>query len=168
MAATKRYDVELRAIGQALEARDISVFELKRVADDYIVQGEPDQIASFQSKLRNWLGRLRQGSTRESITFGLAEVERLSQIGRGKRSDSGRLPSFQSVSNILRTIGSYLDAKEAELLELDKRRISITLSYRDKAGEKQEEERTISSFHATFVELCAKRGQPQQTGATRR
>ena len=30
MAATRRYDEDLRAIGQVLEARDISVFELKR------------------------------------------------------------------------------------------------------------------------------------------
>jgi hypothetical protein len=38
MAATKPYDEDLRAIGQALEARNISVFELKRLADRYVIE----------------------------------------------------------------------------------------------------------------------------------
>jgi hypothetical protein len=33
MASMRRYDEDLRAIGQALEARDISVFDLKRLAE---------------------------------------------------------------------------------------------------------------------------------------
>src|SRR5262245_39802488 len=167
MAAARRYDVELRSIGQALEAREISVFDLKRTEDNYIVQGEPDEVASFRSKLRRWAGRFRRGATGGSMRFERADVERLDQIGRAKRSEPGRLPNFQTVSSVLRTIGAYLDAKEVELLELDKRRISITLSYRDNAGQRQEEDRSISSFHAVFVELCRKRDPSHQTDSTR-
>jgi hypothetical protein len=162
MAATRRYDEDLRAIGQALEARDISVFELKRLADNYIIQGVPDQTGSLPSKVRQWLRRLRSGSTTQSLALGLADVERLSQAGRAKRSNPERLPNFQSVSNILRTIGAYLDSREVELLELQKRRISITLLYRDKAGQQREEDRSISSFYRLFLELCGKRGQTQK------
>jgi hypothetical protein len=161
MAATRRYDEDLRAIGQALEARDISVFELKRLADNYIIQGMPDQTGSVRLKVRQWLRRLGSGSTTESIALSLADVERLSQVGRAKRSNPERLPNFQSVSTILRTIGAYLDSSEVELLELQKRRISITLSYRDKVGQKREEDRTISSFYRLFLELCGKRGRAQ-------
>jgi hypothetical protein len=93
----------------------------------------------------------------------LADVERLSQAGRAKRSDSGRHQNFQSVSNILRTIGAYLDSREVELLELHKRRISITLSYREKTGQERQEDRSISSFYRLFLELCGKRGQKQKT-----
>jgi hypothetical protein len=157
MAGTNRYDVELRAIGQALEARDISVFELKRLGDHYIVRGEPDQAGSHQIRIRHWLRRLRRNSTSDSITLGLADVQRLDQMGRAKRSAPGRLPSFQNVSTVLRTIGAYLDSKAVELLALDKRRISLTLSYRDQAGQEQTEDRTIASFHTMFVELCRKR-----------
>ena len=62
-------------------------------------------------------------------------------------------------SDGLRTVGAYLDAKGVELVELHKRPISITLSYRDKEGHQQGEDRTVSSFYNLFLELYGKRGQ---------
>src|SRR6266542_2116296 len=94
MAATRCYDEDLRAIGQVLEARDISVFELKRLADNYVIQGTPEQTGSLRSKVRQWLRRLRSGSTAEVLALGLADVEQLSQAGRAKRSNAGRLRIF--------------------------------------------------------------------------
>jgi hypothetical protein len=41
MAASRRYGEDIRSIGQALEARDIIDFELKRLADSYVIQGMP-------------------------------------------------------------------------------------------------------------------------------
>jgi hypothetical protein len=52
MAATKPYDEDLRAIGQALEARNISVFELKRLADRYVIEGTPQEASSLRTKVR--------------------------------------------------------------------------------------------------------------------
>ena len=163
MAATRRYDEDLRAIGQVLEARDISVFELKRLADNYVIQGLPEQTGSLRSKVRQWLRRLRSGSTAELLALGLADVEKLSQAGRTKRSNPGQLTDFHSVSNTMRTIGAYLDSREAELVELHKRRISITLLYRDKTGHERKEDRTIASFYRLFLERYGKRVQTQQT-----
>lgn len=92
------------------------------------------------------------------MTFDQADVERLSQAGRARRSTPGQRPDFRSVSNSLRTIGAYLDAQEFELVELQKRPISITLAYRDKEGREQIEDRTLSSFQNFFNELCERRG----------
>jgi hypothetical protein len=157
MAATRRYDEDLRAIGQALEARDISVFELERLVDWYVIRGMPEQTGSLRSNVRQWLRRLRTGSTTGLLTLGTADVEQLSQAGRAKRSNPGQLTDFHSVSNTMRTVGAYLDSREVELLELQKRRISITLLYRDKAGHEREEDRAISSFYRLFLELYGKR-----------
>jgi hypothetical protein len=157
MVAARHYDEDLRSIGQALEARDISNFELKRLADAYIISGVPEQTRSARSKIWQWLLRLRSGSQAESLTFALADVEKLSQAGRARRSRPGQLTDFRRVSNNLRTIGAYLDSKEVELVELHKRPISITLSYRDKTGEEQREDRTVSSFYNFFLQLCGKR-----------
>jgi len=157
MVAVRRYDEDLRAIGQALEARDISNFELKRLNDAYIISGVPEQTRSARSKIWQWLLRLRSGTRDESLTFALADVEKLSQAGRARRSKPGQLTDFRRVSNNLRTIGAYLDSKEVELVELHKRPISITLSYRDKTGEEQREDRTVSSFYNFFLQLCGKR-----------
>jgi hypothetical protein len=162
MAGT-HYDEELRVVGQALEARDISVFELKRVKDLYIVQGVPDEADSLHLKVRQWLRRLHRRSSNAPMVLGAVEVERFSRAGRAKRSKPGQLAVFRTVPNILRTVGGYLDSKEVELLTLQKRRISITLSYRDKTGREQQEDRSISSFYRFFLELCGKRGQEQKT-----
>jgi len=161
MAATKPYDEDLRSIGQALEAKNINVFELKRVADRYMVQGMPEQTGSLGSKRRPWYRRLRAGSGAESLSLGSADVARLSQAGRAKRSKPRRLPDFYTVSNTLRTVGAYLDAKGVELVELHKRPISITLAYRDKKGREYGEDRAISSFYNLFLELYGKRGLTQ-------
>ena len=162
MAASRRYGEDLRSIGQALEARDIIDFELKRLADLYVIQGIPEQ-GSLRSKVRQWLSGLRSGSTTDPISFGPVDVEQLSQAGRAKRSNRAQLTNFRAVSNILRTIGAFLDAGEHELIEIQKRRISITLSYRDKIGQEHKEDRTISSFYNFFLELYGKRDQPRKT-----
>jgi hypothetical protein len=162
MAASRRYGEDLRSIGQALEARDIIDFELKQLADLYVIQGIPEQ-ASLRSKVGHWLWRLRGGPAADPITLRSEKVEQLSQAGRAKRSNREQLTNFRTVSNILRTIGAFLDAGEHELIEIQKRRISITLSYRDKVGQEHKEDRTISSFYNFFLELYGKRGQPQKT-----
>ena len=44
MNGKPQYDQELRAIGQALEAQGISVFEMKNQLGRYIVNGTPEFI----------------------------------------------------------------------------------------------------------------------------
>ena len=166
MAARRRYEEDLRAIGHALEERDISVFELTRTSEWYVIQGVPEQSGSLRSRVRRWL-RLRSGSGPELLTLSLADIEKLSQAGLARRAKAGQLTNSRSVSNLLRTIGAYLDSKEAELFGLEKRSISVSLCYRDKAGHEQREDRTVSSFHDLFVELWGKRVQAQQTPISR-
>jgi hypothetical protein len=163
MATMRRYDEDLRSVGQALEARNIVDFELKLLADSYVIDGMPEEDNSMRSKVRQWLWRLRRRPTHGAVIFQLAEVERLSQAGRAKRTNPGQVPNFRNVSNILRTIGAYLKTNELELVEIQKRRISITLSYLDGARQKREELRTISSFHKLFLELCERRVQLEPT-----
>jgi hypothetical protein len=61
--ARRHYDEDLRAIGQALEARDINVFELKHLADWYVIQGTPERTGSLRSSIRQWLLEHRQGNS---------------------------------------------------------------------------------------------------------
>jgi hypothetical protein len=156
------YDEDLRAIGQTLEAKNVSVFELKKLGDWYIIQGVPDQTGSLRSKVRRWRLRVGSGSNAESLALGLSDVEQLSQTGRTKRSKPRRMPDFYSLANTLRTVGAYLDSKEVELLGLHKRPLSITLSYQDKEGHEQVEDRTIASFYNLFLEFYGKRGQTKK------
>jgi len=52
MADRKSYDQQLRAIGQSLEAQRITVFELRRRGDQYLVKGQPEKETSLLAVLR--------------------------------------------------------------------------------------------------------------------
>ena len=159
MAARRRYKEELRTLGQALEAKGVTGFELYNVPSGYFVKDLREHERSFRVTLRNWLrGHAHGGTESATYAFETKDVEELSKSGRARRSNPGQVPQFRDLSNILRTIGAYLDSQEAELTELHKRPISITLEYRDRWGHEHREDRPVSSFHSLFRELFEKRG----------
>ena len=99
-----------------------------------------------------------QGASREtSLAYGTGEIERLDMEGRSSRTKPDRLPDFYSLPNSLRTVGWYLDSKNAELLELHKSPLSVTLLYQNEKGHPNMEERSIASFYNLFVSLHGKR-----------
>ena len=157
MKTTAYYDHDLRAIGQALDLRGITVFELKNESGGYAVRGSADKASSVLVNLRRLLMRTCKD---ESSTFNYTapEIERLEREGKKKRVKAGRLPDFYSLSNTLRTLGAYLDAKNAELLELHKRPLSVTLLYQTRDGHPHMEDRTLASFFNVFIEMHGKRG----------
>jgi len=157
MATETFYGEDFRSIGQALEAKNIRAFELKRLGDWYIVQGVSDGDGSLRSKVHKFKLRFRSGSDPESLILGLSEVEDLSRKGKAKRSRVGRKPDFRRLSNTLRTVGAYLESKQAKLIELKVRPFSITLSYKDNYDRPQLEERTIRSFYDLSLELYKQR-----------
>ena len=157
MASEISYGEDFRSIGQALEAKNVRSFELKRVGDWYILQGVPPAEGSLRSKLHKFKMRFRSGSDVESLIMAMSEVEELSRKGKARRFRAGRMPDFGKLSNALRTIGLYLEIQQAKLIELQVRPLTITLSYKDSDGQQQIEDRTIRSFHSLSLELCEKR-----------
>ncbi|MDH3444746.1 MAG: hypothetical protein OEN50_12525 [Deltaproteobacteria bacterium] len=156
------YHQELRAIGQALEAQNISTFELKNQSGRYLVTGSPDRPNSLSAAFRQWRnGNWRRGT--RSITYTTQMVTALEQKGRTQRAAPGRLPEFYNVSNILRTVGTYLDMKSASLVEIQKRALTITLLYHISGGHPQVEDRTIASFYKTFIEMHGKRSRTDKS-----
>jgi hypothetical protein len=158
MTVRNSYDQQLRTIGQSLEAQRISMFELKREGERFVVSGEPEGERSLLATLRNWQKKRRSDGLNASLTFSSFDMDELDQQGRARRSQSNRLPDFHSLPNTLRTVGSYLDLKGAKLLELHKRQLSITILSQNQAGHPEFEDRTIASFYSLFVRLHAKRG----------
>ena len=156
--AARNYSEDLRAIGQILEARNINVFEIKQLADLYVIRGTPEPPKSLGSKLIVWTRRVRDSSETDPLILQWPDLEKLAEEGRAQRSTAAGVTEFRQLSNLLRTIGAYLDSSEVELVALEKRPISITLSYRD-GGEEIQEDRSISSFYEDFVELCRQRAQ---------
>jgi hypothetical protein len=157
MATETCYGEDFRSIGQALEAKNVGSFELKRLGEWYVLQGVPAGDGSVRSKLHKFKLRFRSGSDAESLTLALSDVEELSRKGKAKRLIPGRMPDFRRLSNTLRTIGAYLESKQATFIELKVRPLTVTLSYKDNDGQQQMEDRTIGSFYRLSLDLYERR-----------
>jgi hypothetical protein len=159
MANRPTYDRQLRSIGQSLEAQRIQVFELICQGDCYKIRGEPEKETSLLATLRQWQKQLRRESLSAALTYSTQDLIELDSQGSANRSKINRLPDFHSLANTLRTVGAYLENKNAELLELHKKQLSITILSRTPAGYPELEERTLGSFYPLFVQLHGKRNQ---------
>ena len=162
MAERKYYDRQLRAIGQSLEAQRISIFELHHQGDRFIVKGEPEKETSLLTTLRNWQKRNRSEGLTRSLDFNNRDIDELDRQGRSNRAKADRLPDFHSVANILRTVGSHLEVKGAELIRLQKKELSISIVVRNRSGHPEFEERSLASFYQLFMRLHAGRKKPNR------
>ena len=160
MAGKTNYHQQLRSVGQSLEAQRISVFELTCRGDQIVVKGQPEKETSLLAALRNWQKQRRSDGLGSSLTFTPQDIAQIERQGRANRSKGNRLPDFHSLANTLRTVGSYLDSRGAQLMEIHKRQLSLTILSRNQAGHPEFEERTVASFHDFFLRLYDRRGKP--------
>jgi hypothetical protein len=167
MAQKRSYDQELRSIGQFLEAERISVFELSNQMHAYVVTGEPEKETTLVAALKNWQKRIRRSAIEYPLSFTSSDIAELESQGKANRMKSDRLPDFHSLPNVLRMVGSYLKAKEADLIELRKRELSVSILSRSKSGHPEFEEKSLGSFYNLFIELHAKRAKAVKSGSSR-
>jgi hypothetical protein len=158
MQGVTNYHLQLRAIGQSLEAQRIHIFELVCRGDRIVVKGEPEKETSLLAALRNWQRQRRSSGLNSSLTFTRQDIEQLERQGRAYRSQANRLPDFYSLANTMRTVGWHLDLKGSQLLEIHKRQLSLSVLSHDKNGHPEFEERTIASFYDFFLRLHDQRG----------
>lgn len=151
-----QYDQELRALGQALEAQGISVFEMKKGLGRYLVNGTPEKPGSLLGALRQLQ---KQGWKNGPVTLNLgpADLAGIERQGRTRRKSPDSLPDFYNLSNMLRTVGAYLDGRNAELLGMQKQPLTMTLLYQSGNGHPHVEDRTIASFYEIFVDQYGRR-----------
>ena len=162
MAGKTHYHQQLRSVGQSLEAQRINVFELSHRGERFVVKGQPEKETSLLAMLRNWQKQRRSEGLHSSLTFTTQDLDQLDRQGRANRCLGNRLPDFYSLPNTLRTVGWYLDLKGAELLEIHKRPLSLTILWRNREGHPEYEERTIASFYELFLRLHDQRGKRTQ------
>jgi hypothetical protein len=158
MDTSTSYGQQLRSLGQYLEAQRINIFELTCRGERFVVKGEPEKETSLLAALRQWQQRRRSEGLNAALTFTRNDLDQLERQGRAQRKQFNRLPDFYSLPNALRTVGQYLELKGAELLELQKRQLSLTVLSRNNDGHPQMEERSLASFYDLFLKLHDKRG----------
>ncbi len=156
MTQGRAYDQTLRAIGQALEAQELNTFELRRNGENYFIRGEPGRkVNALKVWMRKWQGQDPMESS--DLTYTSQDIESLDRAGQTKRNRLQRLPDFHSLSNILRTVGAYLDMKGAHLLQVHKKELTLMILYQTRQGHPEIEERTIASFYDLSLQMYRRR-----------
>lgn len=158
MQSKASYHLQLRTIGQSLEAQRIHIFELTCRSERIVVKGEPEKETSLLAALRTWQRQRRSAGLNSSLTFTSQDIDQLERQGRAHRSQANRLPDFYSLENTMRTVGWHLDLKGSQLLEIHKRQLGLSILSNDKNGHPEFEERSIVSFYDLFLRLHGKRG----------
>ena len=150
--ALVNYQNVLRAIGQGLETLEVIAFDLKVSDKQYVVRGEarkpktatpsePDFKRSFLNLILRG-ARKRTAKTAGQLTFHFSglrftakDIDLLERKGQGLQTHfETSAPSPHSLSQILRTVGAYLDLHECQLEKISWHDGLLTLWYLNRGG----------------------------------
>ena len=154
---SESHNKSLRAVGQVLETYQLNAFDLTRKDELYLVRGQPEGGTVLQALLRKWQRSARKEKGFFEQKYNPQDIELLERQGRAKRQAGRRLPDFYGLPNVLRTVGAYLDMKDARLLQVSKQDLNLMLLYETTEGHPEVEERTIASFYNLFLHLHQRR-----------
>jgi hypothetical protein len=114
------------------------VFDLKPEGSIYSVHAVVQKMKGLFSIFQKQKGLME-------LSYTPHDIERCDREGRARRQKSDRLPDFHSLSNMLRAIGSYLDEKGAQLLQIQKGDQTVMILYKNSHGHPEVEERTLAA-----------------------
>jgi hypothetical protein len=124
VAALPSQEQCLRVIGQDLEERGIVSFSLCFAPDHYAVREHAREKFPQRSAGGRWWFAARPIEALPQppieLQYSHEDIERLEQLGRGKRGLASASPDFFGLSEQLRALGSLIDHKHARLLRLDR------------------------------------------------
>jgi hypothetical protein len=150
--ATVNYQNVLRAIGQGLEALEVKSFDLEVSDNHYVVRGEctkPMLSDTPKSNLKKSFLRLvlavskkRTARAAESppfhftgLRFTRTDIELLDRKGQVLQTNfETSAPNPHRLSQILRTVGAYLDQDECRLVKISWRDGFLTLWHINRHG----------------------------------
>jgi len=161
------YAKELRTLGQALEARQISSVELEIDSGVYFVHGKATNLKPGQTSLARMVRDFLLGSDPNSraqegeditLRYTTNEIQQLDDDGRAKRKDAGMTPDPYSLSQVLRGAGAYLDNRhETKLVGVSVNDRWVTLRYRTAAGRIEQAKEDIEYFFNYWVKMYLRR-----------
>jgi len=169
------YSQPLRAMGQALEVINIQIFELEIAEDNVFIRGHvplaPPDKQCDADQLRTIWGALpgaqdafpehdRNGSNAQiDLCYTARDIERLEEEGRSRRGTSHAVPDAWSLSQILRSIGAYLNQKRARLSNMMRQRDCIVIEYETSAGSTIKETLIMKDLYDLWVRMYLQRSE---------
>jgi hypothetical protein len=140
------YAAAFRCIGQELQRRNIEVFELKSHADEFRLQcGDPNP---------PYTGLIE-------MLFSKERIQMIDREGQNRRGQSTGEIRFDSIPEILRTVGEYIDKKGGYLRWINNSGSSsdtaLELEYQTRAGPVEMETLTMSFIREACVRMYQRR-----------
>jgi hypothetical protein len=138
----------LRCIGQALQNQKIEVFELRTHADEFRLQGgdpNPPYVAIVE------------------LRFSIENITILDREGQARRRQSNKEIRFDSLSEILRAVGEYIDNKRGYLRRVSNSSSSsfddpgVEIEYESRAGDVRSETLAMSFIREAVVHMYKRR-----------
>jgi hypothetical protein len=172
------YAKPLRTIGQALEALHVKDIDIEIQGSDYLVRGKVEnrlvQMAPEEDNQENRLrmiwgklwGKNADGNGNFQITSSFVpfefrytpeDIERLEREGEGRRNNTAGMPNNHSVSQVLRTIGGYVENRRARFVGVSWKDRSVTIQYEKSDGHKTVEEMTVSALYDYCIHMYMQR-----------
>jgi hypothetical protein len=136
------YAQTLRVIGQVLEERHLKDFDIKNEDKHYLIR----QVTEAEPS-----------SDPAEFKYTREDIEHLDQEAQARRRDASRTPDFTSLSQLLRTIGDYLDTKDGRLLAISRRSPLLNIEYETGQRRRREEEHLASGFYDLSVRMYKQR-----------
>lgn len=140
------YAAAFRCIGQELQSQNIEVFELKSHAGVFRLHcGDPNPPYTGLKE----------------IIFSKETLQMLDREGRRRRGQSTGEIRFDSIAEMLRTVGQYIDTKLGHLRWINNSGSSsdaaFELEYQTRAGQVQVETLTMSFIREASVRMYQRR-----------
>lgn len=178
MDQPKEYAQLLRAIGQALEVLNFGSFEIEVANQDFLVRGsavastEQEVAQAIRERMLKFVWEALPGyaASEAELDFAMStwpvqlnlrytpkDVDRLEQQGKAKRESAARVPDIASLSQLLRTIGAYVEQKRARLVRISRYGESLAIQYDTVEGEMKEEAVSAASLYEFWVKLYLQR-----------
>jgi hypothetical protein len=178
MTDPNEHDAQLlRAIGQALEVLQFGSFTMEFTGGDFLVRGraatspEQEKARAMRQKVIKFVWEALPGekASEAEIAFAMStwpaeldlrytakDMDRLEQQGKAKRQNVASVPDVASLSQLLRTIGAYVEQKKARLVKISRYGESLVIQYDTVAGETTEEV-SSGSLYELWVQLYLQR-----------
>jgi hypothetical protein len=172
------YGQLLRAMGQALEILKFGTFEMEVAEQDFVVRGsavtssQQEEAQAIRERVRKFVWDALPGvaTSPEEIDFAMStwpakldlrytpkDLDRLQQEGKAKRQTGIAVPDVARLSQLLRTIGAYVEHKQARLVKISRYGGSLAICYETGEGKTREESVSAGSLYEFWVRLYLQR-----------
>jgi hypothetical protein len=183
MVGMTGYAQPLRAIGQALEVLNMQDFEMEPVGSDFYIRGILPSTTNrvllgrgcSAQELRAIWGALpgegnespdRQAwnnlsllSSGVELCYTAQDIERLEENGRARRGQAQTSADAYSLSQIMRSIGAYLNQKRARLCKLSREVDCVVVEYETSLGSRMKETLAIKDLYDLWVRMYLQRAE---------